>query len=446
MSQIFLLGISHRTASIELRERLDFSEQELPKATTALLKRPSVNAVVVLSTCNRSELYVHCTNPKDAQRDLFDFLCEFKEISPDELQPIFYALAGTEAVQHLFRVSAGLDSLVVGEPQIFGQVKQAFAAAEKLHATNSVLNRLFNLSFVAGKRVRSETELGEGAVSISYAAVALARKIFGKLEKLSVLLIGTGEMAQLTGLHFKAQQVQKIFVASRTPAHAEALATEIEGEAIPWSQIDTVLASTDVVATATGANKPLLTKSQIDAVMRERQNRPLFFIDIAVPRNVEPDVGFIEQVFLYNIDDLQMIVDNNLSKRNSQIEKSEVIVEDTVILFTNWLRSRDAVPTVVALRQSFEDIRRAELERLKPKLASLSAADRARVEEISRLLIEKILLTPTEQLKAISDKATLAAYSDALEHLFELDPQTDQSAKSESNSPTTTSPKTPVTS
>jgi len=446
VSQIFLLGISHRTASIELRERLDFSEQELPKATTALLKRPSVNAVVVLSTCNRSELYVHCTNPKDAQRDLFDFLCEFKEISPDELQPIFYALAGTEAVQHLFRVSAGLDSLVVGEPQIFGQVKQAFAAAEKLHATNSVLNRLFNLSFVAGKRVRSETELGEGAVSISYAAVALARKIFGKLEKLSVLLIGTGEMAQLTGLHFKAQQVQKIFVASRTPAHAEALATEIEGEAIPWSQIDTVLASTDVVATATGANKPLLTKSQIDAVMRERQNRPLFFIDIAVPRNVEPDVGFIEQVFLYNIDDLQMIVDNNLSKRNSQIEKSEVIVEDTVILFTNWLRSRDAVPTVVALRQSFEDIRRAELERLKPKLASLSAADRARVEEISRLLIEKILLTPTEQLKAISDKATLAAYSDALEHLFELDPQTDQSAKSESNSPTTTSPKTPVTS
>ena len=446
MSQIFLLGISHRTASIELRERLDFSEQELPKATTALLKRPSVNAVVVLSTCNRSELYVHCTNPKDAQRDLFDFLCEFKEISPDELQPIFYALAGTEAGQHLFRVSAGLDSLVVGEPQIFGQVKQAFAAAEKLHATNSVLNRLFNLSFVAGKRVRSETEFGEGAVSISYAAVALARKIFGKLEKLSVLLIGTGEMAQLTGLHFKAQQVQKIFVASRTPAHAEALATEIEGEAIPWSQIDTVLASTDVVATATGANKPLLTKSQIDAVMRERQNRPLFFIDIAVPRNVEPDVGFIEQVFLYNIDDLQMIVDNNLSKRNSQIEKSEVIVEDTVILFTNWLRSRDAVPTVVALRQSFEDIRRAELERLKPKLASLSAADRARVEEISRLLIEKILLTPTEQLKAISDKATLAAYSDALEHLFELDPQTDQSAKSESNSPTTTSPKTPVTS
>ena len=221
MSQIFLLGISHRTASIELRERLDFSEQELPKATTALLKRPSVNAVVVLSTCNRSELYVHCTNPKDAQRDLFDFLCEFKEISPDELQPIFYALVGTEAVRHLFRVSAGLDSLVVGEPQIFGQVKQAFAAAEKLHATNSVLNRLFNLSFVAGKRVRSETELGEGAVSISYAAVALARKILGKLEKLSVLLIGTGEMAQLTGLHFKAQQVQKIFVASRTPAHAE---------------------------------------------------------------------------------------------------------------------------------------------------------------------------------------------------------------------------------
>lgn len=446
MSQIFLLGISHRTASIELRERLDFSEQELPNATAQLLKRPSVNAVVVLSTCNRSELYVQCTNPKDAQKDIFDFLCEFKEISPDELQPIFYALAGTEAVRHLFRVSTGLDSLVVGEPQIFGQVKQAFAAAEKLHATNSVLNRLFDFSFVAGKRVRSETELGEGAVSISYAAVALARKIFGKLEKLSVLLIGTGEMAQLTGLHFKAQQVQKIFVASRTPTHAEALATEIEGEAIPWSQIDTILASTDVVVTATGANKPLLTKRQIDAVMRERQNRPLFFIDIAVPRNVEPDVGFIEQVFLYNIDDLQMIVDNNLSKRNSQIEKSEAIVEDSVTLFTNWLRSRGAVPTVVALRQSFEDIRRLELERLKPKLASLSAADRARVEEISRLLIEKILLTPTEQLKAISNEATLAAYSDALEHLFELDPHADQSTKSESSPPITTSTKTPVTS
>ena len=421
MSQLFLLGINHDTAPVDLRERLNFSEGDLSETLVALSTRPGCGEAVVLSTCNRVELYVRCDDLDEARTELTRFLSDFHGVDPATLAPHLYGLASSEAALHLFRVAAGLDSLVVGEPQILGQVKEAYTTASEIGCTGSLLNKLFHCSFAAGKRVRSETELGEGAVSISYAAVALARKIFGSLADHDVLLVGAGEMSELTAVHLKAQQVSRIIVINRTASQAENLAEKIGGEAIPWTEMQQVLATTDVVVTATGSPTPIITSNQVEAVMRTRRNRPLFIMDIAVPRDVEASAGTIEQVFLYNIDDLQAIVSENLARRSAQITKAEVIVAEEVNGFMTWLRSRRAVPTLVALRERFEVIRQAELKRLESKLASLAPADRARVEDVTRLIVEKLLSTPTERLKELSNAETVRMYGDALNQLFDLE-------------------------
>ncbi len=284
-----------------------------------------------------------------------------------------------------------------------------------------MLNRVFHSSFAVGKRVRTETGLGAGAVSVSYAAVALARKIFGDLSGMSVAVVGAGEMGKLTAMHMKSQGVQHVTILSRTMAHAARTAEAIGGAtAAPWEDIDAVLGASDIVITATGAAAPILTKARVESVMRPRRNRPLFVIDIAMPRDVEPAAGEIEQVFLYNIDDLQATVRENLARRASEVSRAEAIVTDEVQKFAGWLRSRSAIPTVVALRQRFEAIRRAELDRLDFKLSALPPEARARVDEITHLIVEKLLLTPTEQLKSVTDADTAGAYSDALTRLFGL--------------------------
>jgi glutamyl-tRNA reductase len=326
-----------------------------------------------------------------------------------------------DVARHLFRVAAGLDSLVTGEPQILGQVKEAHLSATEAHTAGPVLNRLFHTSFAVGKRVRTETGIGAGAVSVSYAAVALARKIFGDLSGRNVVVIGAGEMGKLTAVHMKAQAVQRVTIVSRTMAHAARTAEAIGGaSAAPWEELDAVLGASDIVITATGAAAPILTKAHIEAVMRPRRDRPLFIIDIAMPRDVEAAAGDIEQVFLYNIDDLQATVRENLARRASEVARADEIVNEEVDKFGAWFRSRAAIPTVVALRERFEAIRRAELERLDFKLSSLTPEARARVDEITHLLIEKLLLTPTEQLKSLSDADTVGAYSEALTRLFGL--------------------------
>jgi len=301
-------------------------------------------------------------------------------------------------------------------------VKDAHAAAAEAQTVGPVLNRVFHSSFAVGKRVRTETGLGAGAVSVSYAAVALARKIFGELTGMSVVVIGAGEMGKLTAIHMKAQGVQHVTIVSRTMAHAARTADAIGGaSAAPWEDIEGVVAASDIVITATGAATPVLTKARVEAVMRPRRNRPLFIIDIAMPRDVEAAAGEIEQVFLYNIDDLQATVRENLARRASEVSRAEAIVTDEVQKFAAWLRSRGAIPTVVALRQRFEAIRRAELDRLDFKLSTLPPEARARVDEITHLIVEKLLLTPTEQLKSLSDAETVGAYSEALTRLFALD-------------------------
>src|SRR4029077_767077 len=276
-------------------------------------------------------------------------------------------------------------------------------------------------SFAVGKRVRTETGLGSGAVSVSFAAVSLAKKIFGDLKGRTVLVVGAGEMGKLTALHMKSQGVHQVTIVSRTMAHAARTAEAIGGaSAAPWEELDTLLGGADIVITATGAVAPILTKAHIEAVMRPRRNRPLFLIDIAMPRDVEPAAGEIEEVFLYNIDDLQATVQENLARRASEVARAESIVGEEVDKFGAWLRSRGAIPTVVALRQRFESIRRAELERLDFKLSTLPPEARARVDEITHLIVEKLLLTPTKCLKALQDAEALASNAEALTRLFGL--------------------------
>jgi glutamyl-tRNA reductase len=417
--RLFAIGLSHRTAPVELRESVDFTRGGLESALAALAARGAGRELVVLSTCNRAEIYA--VGDTDATAEAVgQFFSDYHDIAHAEMAAHLYVHRGAEAARHLFRVAAGLDSLVVGEPQILGQVKAAYGTASDGQFTAALTNRLFHTAFTVGKRVRAETGLGEGAVSVSYAAIALAKKIFGNLTGRTVLILGAGEMAKLTGIHLQSQQVKQITIASRTFGSAQALAARLGGVAVRWDEIDSALAAADIVVTATGAAEPVLTRARVEEVMRPRRNRPLFIIDIAVPRDVESSTGGLDQVFLYNIDDLRAIVQENLARRTAELARAEAIVEQEVGRFTAWMQSREIVPTVVALRERFETIRRAELQRLEPKLAGLPPEARSRIDEVTRLIVEKLLLTPTEQLKSASDEAMIVAYADALNRLFRL--------------------------
>jgi glutamyl-tRNA reductase len=417
--RLLAVGLSHRTAPVELREAVDFGRAGLDRALHALATRGVSPETVVLSTCNRAEIYA--VGDSDAAAGaLSQFFCDYHQIDPAQLADHLYVHRGVDAARHLFRVAAGLDSLVVGEPQILGQVKTAYAAASDLHLTGTVSHRLFHAAFAVGKRVRSETGLAEGAVSVSYAAIELAKKIFGDLSSLNVLILGAGEMAKLSGVHLRAQRVRQITIASRTLASADSLARQLDGRAVPWHDLHAALASADIVVTATGATEPVLTRPAVDDVMRARRDRPLFVIDIALPRDVEPSVGDLDQVFLYHMDDLQSIVSENMAKRATELASAEAIVESGVARFAAWLQSREIVPTIVALRTRFETIRQAELRRLEPKLGGLAPEARAKVEEVTRLLVEKLLLGPTESLKTVGDETRVVAYAEALHRLFAL--------------------------
>ena len=415
---LLLVGISHRTAPVELRERIDFQGHGLEPALKALTGLGVLRESVILSTCNRAELYGACDNVERGREALIEFVARFHSVDLSSLLPHVYTLVDLEAARHLFRVAAGLDSLVVGEPQILGQAKEAHAVATSVQASGPLLNRLFHFSFGVGKRVRTETGLGSGAVSVSFPSVSLAKKIFGQLKGRSVVVVGAGEMGKLTALHMKSQGVQQVTLVSRTMANAARTAEAIGGaSAAPWEDIDAQLGAADIVITATGAAAPILTKAHIEAVMRPRRNRPLFIIDIAMPRDVEAAAGEIEQVFLYNIDDLQATVQENLARRASEVARADAVVNQEVEKFGVWLRSRGVIPTVIALRQRFEHVRRAELERL---ASTLPPDVRDRVDDITRLILEKLLLTPTEQLKSLGDQEMAAAYAEALTRLFAL--------------------------
>lgn len=426
---LVLVGLSHHTAPLELRERLGVTRTMLP-ATLDALAGAGCDDAVVLSTCNRTEVYAAAYDPSDMTQRVVVHLGAAHGVALSALEPSLYSRVDADAARHLFRVAAGLDSLVVGEPEILGQVKDAYRVANETRGTGALINRLFHGAFGIGKRVRAETGLSEGAVSLSYAAVTLARKIFGDLSKLRVVVLGAGEMARLSARHFSAH-VASTVIASRTDERAEALARETATAAVPWHVRASAIAKADIVVSATGAEGLVIAADDLRAARAGRQSRPLFVVDLAVPRDVDPSVAQLDDVFLYNVDDLRGVVEENLTRRHQAVASAERLVQEEVAEWLAWLRSRAAVPTVVALRQRFEGIRQAELSRLSPRLAPLGPEAQARVDEITRLIVEKLLLTPTEQLKSIDDRETMAACSAALRRLFDLDEAAQAAASAE---------------
>jgi glutamyl-tRNA reductase len=398
---IVVVGVSHRTAALPIRESLAFPQERILEALgRARLETPLPEAMI-LSTCNRVEIY-GCVNEGVGPKDVESFLCRFHQRSVEELGPFLYRLAGEEAVRHAFRVAASLDSMVLGEPQILGQVKQAYRAAENAGALGATLSALRNRSLAAAKRARSETGIGQNAVSISHVAVELARKIFGEMKDRKVLLVGAGKMSELAARHIVRGGARATVLGGRTFARAEELAAALGGQAAPFESLREELARADIVISGTGAPGIVIQREDVEAAREARRKRPLFLIDIAVPRDIDASVRQLDGVFLYDLDDLKSVSDANLRERKKQAASAEAIVEGEVREFLGWQKSLDVVPLLVDLRRRGEEIRRAELEKARKRLGTLTPEQEEALEAATTAIVNKVLHPPTTQLKEIA--------------------------------------------
>ena len=398
--RLVLLGINHNTAPIEVRERLAIPAERLADATRTLLHQPGVREGLILSTCNRVELLTlqddaEAAPPQD-KTDLLRFLHEYFAVPPHDIQPHLYEFREREAVRHLFRVASSLDSMVVGEPQILGQVKEAYTVARDAGAVSTHLEALMQRTFTVAKKIRTETQIGSSSVSIASVAVDLARKIFGSLYGKTVLLVGAGKMSELAARHLIQQGASSILVTNRTQSRAEKIASDfssltVHTEAIPFEALYEQADRADIVITSTGAPQKIFGRSHGQHFLHRRRNRPMFFIDIAVPRDVDPRMNEVEGCFVYDIDDLQQVATANLADRSREAAAAENIVSREVDKYQERLQSRDAVPAIKALQQQAEELRVAELARSQSKLADLSPQQREAVEALTRSLTAKLL-------------------------------------------------------
>ncbi|MBZ5551803.1 MAG: glutamyl-tRNA reductase [Acidobacteriia bacterium] len=418
---IFLVGLNHTTAPVEVRERVVFNSDQSRTALTTLSERGLLREDVILSTCNRSEIYGLTEGETSPLEEIRNFICEFHQITPATLNGCFYQRAQEEAVRHLFRVASSLDSQVVGEPHILGQVRNAFVLALENKSTGIVLNRLFQKAVEVGKRVRAETEIGSRPVSLSSVAVETAAKIFGKLEGRAVLVLGAGEMSELTVESLSLHGVTNFAVANRSFDRAKELAAKFKGTAIPWENLDEALLPPDIIISSTSSPDFVITKAHLERLMSARKHRPLFFIDIALPRDIDPRVQEIYNVYLYNLDDLKSIAENNRAEREKDIPKADRIVDEEVRLFMRWLEGLAAVPTVTSLRKKVELIRTAELEAHLRKLGPLGERERNIIDALTQSIVNKILHEPTIRLKRTADESERQDHAKALRYLFDLD-------------------------
>jgi len=420
MSDIVLVGINHKTAPVELRECIAFSKEESVTAVQSLLLQPDLNEVILFSTCNRVEVLFVTDNKARAIPTTKEFIADFNKIPLEEFENVLYVHEGDEAVRHIFRVASSLDSMVVGEPQILGQIKDAYRTATAINSSGVILNRLFHRTFFVAKRIRTETGIGDRAVSISFAAVELGRKIFGTLEGKSVLLIGAGEMAELAVEHLIRNKAGDIYVANRTFENGIALAKHFHGQALRFEEISDCLKFIDIIISSTGSSDFVITRDQVKGILRARRSRPLFFIDIAVPRDIDPAVNRLSNSYVYDIDDLKDVIDENMEDRQQEAVKAERIVDEAVINFHQWHISLDVVPTIIALRNKVQSITEAEI---KKTLQSNKFPD-CGAEALNKMagsLINKILHDPTIFLKKNGMQADRSLYIDAVRKLFKLD-------------------------
>ncbi|MGW8311777.1 MAG: glutamyl-tRNA reductase [Desulfuromonadales bacterium] len=417
---IVIVGLSHKTAPVEIRERLAFAPTAMERPLRQMLELPPVAEGLIVSTCNRVELCAATKDPEAAMAALRRFLAEYHEISAEEIQASLYSYQGEEAIRHLFRVASSLDSMVLGEPQILGQIKTAYGYAAEFKTAGLILNRFLHKAFSVAKRVRTETAIASNAVSVSFAAVELARKIFDRLDNKGVMIIGAGEMCELAARHFVTNGVSKVLVTNRTFERAEKLAAEFNGKAVHFDYFVDHLAEVDIVMTSTGAPNFILGQRQMEEVLKRRKNRPMFLIDIAVPRDIDPKVNDLDNAYLYDVDDLQGVVQANLKERQKEASKAEAIVEQEIGQFYQWLGNLEVKPTIIALRRKLEEIRQQELDKTFGNLKELTANQRKSIEAMAGAIINKVLHQPTAILKRTQNDSSAEDYIDAVRVLFDL--------------------------
>jgi glutamyl-tRNA reductase len=418
--EIVVIGLNHNTAAVELRERLACFLNQNGPAPLPIIEIPGLTETLLLTTCNRVELLFTSEEPDRTIRELLSYLAGGIHKTPTEFLPEIYVLRAEKAIQHLFRVAAGLDSMVIGEPQILGQLKKAYREAANSQTTGVILNRLLHKTFSVAKRIRTETGIAGLAVSVSFAAVELAKKIFQDLSGKKVLLIGAGEMAELAAEHLLNNHVQKFTVANRTLERATELAKRWQGQAVPLEEIPSALFESDIVISSTGAPELVILYSQVKSIMKQRKQRPLFFIDIAVPRDIDPKINSIDNVYLYDIDDLQGIVHQNMAVRKQEALQAEKIVQEEGIKFDAWLNGLEVVPTIVALREKMEGIRQGEWKKTGPVLESLTPEQQKAIEQMTSSIINKILHDPISFLKELGHEENKDEKIDRIQKVFNL--------------------------
>ena len=421
MIKIVNIGMNHKTAPVELRECLARDPGNAATALATIRELECVKEGVFLSTCNRVEAVYTTENPEEARNSVISLLSQLGDIPEDSFLSSLYTHVDVEAVRHIFRVASSLDSMVVGEPQILGQIKDAYHQATNEKTSGVILNRLMHKAFHVAKRVRTETGVSDAAVSISYAAVELAKKIFYDLSEKTILLIGAGEMAELAARHLMSHGVASITVANRTFERAVEMAESFNGSPVSFEEIESQLLEVDIVITSTASTEFVINHDQVKNSLKKRRNRPLFFIDIAVPRDVEPKVNDLGNVYLYDIDDLKGIVEINIAQRQQEAFKAERIVEEEVIKFERWLKTLEVVPTIISLREKAEAIRHAEMRKTLSSLQKVTPSQMKAIEALTLSIAEKIISDPIVILKNKADRPTRDMYLDFARKLFNLD-------------------------
>jgi glutamyl-tRNA reductase len=412
-----LIGVNHNSAPVEVRERLAIPESRLPEALQRLVQHPGVDEGLILCTCNRVELLARTHN---GSADLRGFLHNYFRLDPAEIEPHLYDYRESDAIRHLFRVTSSLDSMVVGEAQILGQVKEAYATARAVGAVHSQLDLLLTRAFAVAKRVRTETAVGSSAVSIASVAVELAKKIFGSLQGKHVYLVGAGKMSELAARHLQAHGAASIFVANRTYERAKQLAAKFNGEAIHFSEIYNTCDRADIVITSTGAPVAIFRREHGEMFLSRRKNRPMFFIDIAVPRDVDPEMNKLDGIFVYDIDDLQQAVTAHVTDRKKEASRAEDIINIEVERFQARLQALEVVPTIVSLQDHIETIRQAEIDRVRGRLGPLSPEQELAIEALTRGIVNKIMHTPISALKTAARASEATTVIDVVRRLFNL--------------------------
>ncbi|HUB79352.1 MAG TPA: glutamyl-tRNA reductase [Bryobacteraceae bacterium] len=397
--KLHITGVSHKTAPVEVRERLAFRPEAIPAALADLKSREGIAEAVILSTCNRVEITVTTDDQSDPQAIVDSFLADQKHADSGSIAPHLYRHEGRDAIHHLFRVAASLDSMVVGEPQILGQLKTAYAAAKDCGSVCGWLDGLMTRAFGVAKKVRSETGVGQMAVSISYAAVELARKIFGSLANRKIMIVGAGKMSELAARHLRRSGASHVFVTNRTHERAIEMAALFQGTPVEYARFVSMLPEVDIVITSSGAPHCILHKDDMQRVIAARRNKPMFLIDIAVPRNIESAVNDVDNVYLYDIDDLQEVVNSNLRERMKEADRAESLVTEEVERMMARLKVAEVAPSIVALQEQLEQIRTAEMEKMRRKLGPLTPEMEHAIEAMTRAIINKVAHGPISELR-----------------------------------------------